>query len=134
MRTITLTLSLMAALALSACKKDEPAAPAATPAPAATAPATPAPAPAPAETAPAPAGDAIGIAECDDYLTKYEACLADKVPEAARAALQQSLTATRDGWRQAAATEAGKDALKAACVSARDMARTSLQAYGCTDL
>lgn len=139
MRTTILAVSLLAALALTACKKEEPAATTSEPAPAPAAPATTAPAPAPATPAPTPTepvasstGD-IGVAECDDFLAKYEACLSDKVPEAARATLQQSLNATRDGWRQAAATPAGRDGLKTACEQARTAARPSLQTYGCTD-
>ena len=129
MRNLPLTLSLCAALALAACGKKEDAAPAAsTPAPAA------AQTPAPASTAPAATTTAaIGVAECDDFLTKYEACLADKVPASARTALQQSLDATRAGWKQAVATPGGAEALKSACTQMRDTSRASLQAYGCTD-
>lgn len=135
MRTTILAVSLLAALALTACKKDEPAT-ANEPAPAPAEPATTAPAPAtpaPAPAAPVASTGDIGVAECDDFLVKYEACLSDKVPEAARATLQQSLNATRDGWRQAAATPAGRDGLKTACEQARTAARPSMQTYGCTD-
>lgn len=127
-------------LVLAACGKDEPpaatpAAPAVSTAPAPASP-TPPPPPPPPPVAPtastASAGD-VGIAECDDYLHKYEACLTGQVPEAARATLQQSLDATRDAWRQAAAVAQGSDALRNACVQARDSTRSSLQAYGCTD-
>lgn len=119
MRIVTLSISLAVALTLAACGKKEETAPAA---PAASASSTPA----------APAG-AIGVAECDNFLAKYEACLADKVPASARAALQQSLEATRAGWKQAVATPGGTEALKSACAQMRETSRASLQAYGCTD-
>lgn len=134
MRISMLTLCLCATLTLAACKKEEPAVatpPATTPAttPAATTPTTtPAPTPAPVAS-----GDAIGVAECDEYLTKYEACLTGKVPESARAALQQSLDATRAGWKQAAASPGGAEGLKSACEQMVTAARQSMQAYGCTD-
>lgn len=139
MRNLPLSLSLCVAMALAACGKKEESAPVAAPAastPAASAPAASTPAPTPAAEPAAPAtasASGIGVAECDDFLAKYEACLADKVPESARAALQQSLEATRSGWKQAMATPGGADALKTACIQMRDTSRASLQAYGCTD-
>lgn len=132
MRIVSVSLIAALGLGLAACGKDEQAAPASTPAPA-SAPAASAPATTPPPVAPAaPAGD-VGIAECDDYLRKYEACLAGQVPEAARATLQQSLDATRNAWRQAAGNPQSVEALRRACVQARDSTRTSLQAYGCSD-
>ena len=135
-RTTRLALTLGFAIALAACQQSSPPASTATPAAApAAAPATPAAAPAPAATPAAPAATAssIGIAECDDYLNKYQACVESKVPEAARATLIQSLDQTRAAWRSAIATPAGKDSLAAACKQMRDSARASMSAYGCTD-
>ncbi len=76
-------------------------------------------------------GDQIGVAECDDYLRKYESCLSDKIPEAARASLRSSLDATRASWRSAAATPEGRAGLAQACRAARDAARQTMSAYGC---
>lgn len=125
-----------AVLALAACQKQpEPAKPAA-PAPAAT-PATPpaaAPATPPPAAAPAPAtADSIGVPECDNYITKYMACVSGKVPEASRAQLQASLDQMREAWKQAAATDAGKASLAQACTAANDAAKSSMSAFGCTD-
>jgi hypothetical protein len=142
-RQLSLVLALTATLALAACQKEEAATPAAdTAAPAAAAPAAePAPAPAasvapaaaPADaTAMAPTAESVGIPECDDYLTKYEACIASHVPAASQAALKQSLDATRAGWKQAIAA-GGKSTLAAACTQMKESARPSLKAYGCTD-
>lgn len=118
MRTTFAMTILLAGLGLVACSKTEQPA---TPAPAAT-PSTPA----------SVAADSTGVAECDDYLAKYQACLAAKVPAAAQAALAQSLSTTRDVWKQTLAA-GGKDALKASCEMARSASRPSMQAYGCTD-
>lgn len=125
-------LAVCAVLALAACQQESapPAKPAA-PAPAST-PAAPPPAATPAATPPA-ATAAIGIPECDNYLTKYEACVSGKVPEAARDALRQGLEQTRTAWRSAAANEATKASLGAACTQAHEAAKAALSAYGCTD-
>lgn len=75
----------------------------------------------------------VGIAECDDYLDKYQACVANKVPESTRAAFKQSLNQTRVAWRRALDTPGGREGLAAACKQARDASKASLSAYGCTD-
>jgi hypothetical protein len=86
----------------------------------------------PAASPAAPAGDKTGVEECDDYLAKYEACVNSKVPEAARATMKSSFEQTRAAWRKAAATPQGKAGLAQACKAARDAAKTSMAAYGCT--
>jgi len=142
-RQLSLVLAITATLALAACQKQEAATPAAdTAAPAESTPAAePAPAPAPAaEPAAAPADataaaatvETIGIPECDDYLTKYEACISAHVPAAAQASFKQSLDQTRAGWKQAIAA-GGKDSLAAACTQMKASASASLKAYGCAD-
>lgn len=137
MKSHRLLLPLALVAALAACKKpDEPTPPADTAA-TAEAPATPATEPPAAEPAPVgaavPTADSIGIAECDDYLTRYEACVSDKVPVEARAALQQSLDATRGAWKASLGTPGAEEGLRQACVQARDSTRAAMQAYGCTD-
>ena len=64
-------------------------------------------------------GDKIGVAECDEYVTKYEACMS-KVPAAAKPAMEQAFKAQRDGFKQAASTPEGKAALKTSCKQALD--------------
>jgi hypothetical protein len=85
-----------------------------------------------ANTNAAPAGDKTGVEECDDYLAKYETCLNNKVPAAARAAMKTSFDQTREAWRKAAATPQGKTTLAQACKTAREAAKTSMSAYGCS--
>jgi ABC-type oligopeptide transport system substrate-binding subunit len=82
-------------------------------------------------TTTAGSGDKIGVAECDDYLTKYEACLTTKVPEAARAQFNSALAQTRASWRQIAATAQGKAGLAQACKMAADQTKQSMKTYGC---
>ena len=117
-------------LVLAACQQQSAptAAKAPAPAPASAPAAAPATAAAPAATA-----DSVGIPECDEYLTKYQACVQSKVPEAARATLIQSLDQTRAAWRTTLAAPGGKDSLAAACKQMRDTTRASMSAYGCTD-
>ena len=130
-------LSLALVCALAACQHEAAPPPAAAPAttPAAPAPAAPAPATpaAPVASAPVAAADSLGIPECDDYLTRYEACVNSKVPEATKATLQQSLAQMRTAWKAAATTDAGKQSLAAACKQAHDGAKAMMQQYGCSD-
>lgn len=78
-------------------------------------------------------GAPLGIPSCDDYLQKYEACVSARVPEAARESLLKSLAASREAWRQSMTTPGAEEALAAACTQAREAAKASMQAYGCTD-
>jgi len=77
-------------------------------------------------------GEKIGIPECDDFLTKYEACVSNKVPEAARAQYQTGLKQWRDSWKKMADNPQTKGALAAACKQARDSSEASLKSFGCT--
>ena len=83
----------------------------------------------PASTA-GPAGG-FGVAECDDYIKKYTACI-DKLAPAAQSASRQVLDQSRAAWKQAASTEQGKAALAATCKAASDAAAPALRAQGCT--
>ena len=87
---------------------------------------------APAPTTTAAADDKIGVAECDDYLVKYESCLNDKVPAVFRAAQRTSFEQTRKTWRAAALTPEGRAGLAQACKTAQDSARQAMARYGCT--
>jgi hypothetical protein len=77
-------------------------------------------------------GDKIGVAECDDYIAKYEACINGKVPEAARAAYKTSFETLRTSWKKAAETPQGKAALAQGCKTALEQAKTAFGSYGCT--
>ncbi len=76
------------------------------------------------------AGDKIGVAECDEYITKYTACLG-KMPAAAKGAMEKGLATMKTAWKQAAATEAGKTALAQGCKTALETAKKSMAVYKC---
>jgi hypothetical protein len=92
---------------------------------------TPASTSTPATTTTASSGDKIGVPECDDFITKYEACISGKVPEAARAQFNSTLKQWRDSWRQAAATPQGKAGLAQGCKMSAEQARQSMKSFGC---
>jgi hypothetical protein len=76
--------------------------------------------------------DKIGVAECDDYLAKVEACVSHKVPEAQRAQFKMTIETSRKGWQQAASTPQGKATLAAICKQATEQARTAYKTFNCT--
>ena len=78
-----------------------------------------------------PAGDKTGIAECDEYIAKYESCINSKVPEAMRASFKGTLEAARKGWRDTAATAEGKARLPQICKTALEQAKQAFGSYGC---
>ena len=99
---------------------------------AATTTTTPATTTSPAAATPAAAaGDAVGVAECDDYLTKLDDCITTKVPAAARAQYNASLEQTRKSWRDLAANPQTRAGLAAACKQAVETARATYKSFGC---
>jgi hypothetical protein len=94
--------------------------------------ATPAASPAASPASTTSSGSDIGVAACDDFLKKYEACVSGKVPAAAQATFKTSLDTWRSSWKKLAETPQGKAGLEAACKSALDNAKTSLASYNCS--
>ena len=76
-------------------------------------------------------GEKIGVAECDDFLEKYEACVSGKVPAEARAQFESSIKQWRSSWRQLASNPQTKPTLVQACKSSAEQARASMSAYNC---
>ena len=116
-----------AAFVTAACAETKPAAPPATTAPAATV--------APATTAPAAATVApseFGVPECDEYMTKWLACVDSKVPAEARATYRAAIEQSKSQWKQAAATPQGKQSLAMACTQSLTATKQALAAYNCT--
>ncbi|MEO8359187.1 MAG: hypothetical protein ABI672_04075 [Vicinamibacteria bacterium] len=74
----------------------------------------------------------FGVPECDEYFTKYLACIDSKVPEAARAQVRTGLDQSKASWKQLAMTPEGKAGLATACKQALDTAKTAMSAYGCS--
>jgi hypothetical protein len=83
------------------------------------------------DEAKAEGGDKVGVPECDEYISKYEKCIGDKVPEAARAQMKSAFDQMKDAWRKAAATPEGKTGLATGCKMAMDAAKKAMAAYKC---
>jgi hypothetical protein len=79
----------------------------------------------------ASSGD-VGVAECDEYIKKYEAC-AGKVPEAARAAYNNALAQTRASWKKLADNPQTRASLAAACKQATETQAAAWKMYGCAN-
>jgi len=73
-----------------------------------------------------------GVPECDDYITKFDACINGHIPEAARAQYKASLETQRTQWQKLAANPQTKASLAQACKTAQEQQRTALKAFKCT--
>ena len=73
-----------------------------------------------------------GIAACDDFLTKYDACVVSKVPEAQRAMYKTQIDQTRKAWVDMAKNASAKTAMETTCKQTLDATKASLTAYGCS--
>jgi hypothetical protein len=80
----------------------------------------------------AQAADKVGIAACDDFLTKYETCISSKVPAAQQATFKSQFDQTRKAWSDMAKNASTKPTLEASCKQTMDQMKTALQAYGCS--
>ena len=124
-KSLLLSFILVVAVLAFACAKSE-----STTNRDATVPAASQPATSPATTA--SSSDSIGVAECDAFIKSYEACVKDKVPEAARAQFNSTLAQWRKSWRDAAQNPQTRGTLAAACKAQIDAAKQSMKAYNCT--
>jgi hypothetical protein len=73
----------------------------------------------------------IGIAECDEFIAKYNACISDHVPEAQKTQYKENIDAWAKTWRQLVAGADNKPALAAACKRHIDQAREQTKSFGC---
>ena len=78
-----------------------------------------------------PTAEKIGVPECDDFITKYDACVSSKVPEAARAQYKSAVAQWRTSWKKLAENPATKGTLAAACKQAAAQQAAALKSYGC---
>ena len=74
----------------------------------------------------------IGVPECDDFIAKYDACVSDKVPEAARAQYKSAIAQWRTSWKKLADNPSTKGTLAAACKQAAEQQAAALKSYGCS--
>jgi len=129
-RSLPLVFCLVIGLMVLACTKQpetnhnaaNTAAPAGSPAAATHTPATT-----------AAAGEKIGVAECDAFITAYENCVTTKVPAQARAQFEAGVKTWRAEWKKLADNPQTKSTLVEVCKKQQDAQRTALnKAYGCT--
>lgn len=71
--------------------------------------------------------DEIGIAECDDYIKKFEACLAEKIPADDQIKFRMTLDDQKRQWRSVANDPAQHDTLVQQCTDAANMAKSTMQ-------
>jgi hypothetical protein len=90
-----------------------------------------APAASPAAATSNASATAVGVAECDAYITNYEKCVSTKVPEQARGPLRDSIARLRTDWKKLADDPKTRGTLAAACKSQLETTRTQMKAYGC---
>jgi hypothetical protein len=127
---ISLLLCFVCVIVLAGCSKSEPTneanansnanKPATASTPATTTPAT------------ASAGDKIGVPECDEYLTAYDACVSGKVPEVARAQYKTAIEQARASYRKAAENPQAKAMLATQCKQAAEQTKAALKSFNCT--
>ena len=73
-----------------------------------------------------------GVAACDEFLTKYDACVGSKIPEAQRATFKTQIDQTRKAWIYMAKNPSAKTTMEATCKQTMDATKASLTAYGCS--
>ena len=76
-------------------------------------------------------GDKIGVAECDSYLEKYEACAKNKVPEPGRGAMLSSINQLRNSWITIAVNPETRESLAKECKQNLEETKKNLSIYAC---
>jgi hypothetical protein len=76
------------------------------------------------------AADPIGIEACDDFLTKYQACVDTRVPASQKEMLQKGVDMVRSGWLEALKSVARED-VENICKTAPAQMKPTFDAYGC---
>lgn len=129
-KSLLLMLCLLTGLLVLACAKSETNRNVA--APAATNSSAPVSTPASTTNSSASAGDKIGIEECDSFLTAYESCVSNKVPEAVRAQYKTAISNWRTSWKKLAENPQTRGTLANICKQQMETARTQVKSFGCT--
>jgi hypothetical protein len=78
------------------------------------------------------AGDKVGVAECDAFITAYENCVNNKVPAAVRPQFSSGIAQWRTQWKKLADDPQTKPTLVSVCKNQLEAAKTSMKAYNCT--
>lgn len=77
------------------------------------------------------AAEPVGVPVCDEFLTKYEACLADKVPSAQQGMFKGQIEQMRTNWTALAKNPQTKPTLESACKTSADQMKAAVASYGC---
>lgn len=80
----------------------------------------------------ATAADKIGIEECDSFLTAYDNCVSNKVPETTRAQYKNAINTWRTEWKKLADNPQTRGTLATVCKNQMETARAQVKAFGCT--
>jgi hypothetical protein len=72
----------------------------------------------------------LGIPVCDEFLTRYETCIA-KMPTEQQAAFKSSLEQMRNGWKGMAGNPQTKAGLENMCKQMTDNMKTAMASYNC---
>ncbi len=80
----------------------------------------------------APPNGKIGIAECDEYIKKFEACVNTKVPESQRPNFMSSFNNMRQVWKVAADNPQIKPTVAGSCKQALEASKKSMSSFACT--
>jgi hypothetical protein len=72
-----------------------------------------------------------GVAACDDFLKKYEACVTSKIPAAQKATFQGQLDQMRKAWSDAAKAPGAKATLEGACKQSAEQMKAAMSGFGC---
>jgi hypothetical protein len=78
----------------------------------------------------AQAPEPLGIPACDEFLTKYEGCIA-KMPAANQATFKGTLDQMRTGWKGMATNAQAKPALEGVCKQMSDSMKVAMTQAGC---
>ena len=74
----------------------------------------------------------IGIEECDSFLTAYDNCVSNKVPEATRAQYKTAINTWRTEWKKLADNPQTRGTLVTVCKNQMETARVQVKSFGCT--
>jgi hypothetical protein len=76
------------------------------------------------------AQEPLGVAACDEFFTKYEACIA-KMPAAQQPQFKGQMDQMRAGWLPMAANPQTKPALEGVCTQMGVSMKASMAQFGC---
>lgn len=77
------------------------------------------------------AAEPVGIPVCDDFLVKYEACVADKVPADQQSAFKGQIEQLRASWISLAKNPQTKPTLESSCKTSADQMKAAVASHGC---